>query len=143
MSQELKPCPFHEDKRPIFIYVGEGPCSIAECEEDYHDGDPGSVQCDCGASGPTDYSFDGVINAWNIRTDAALQASHEELVKALEAMINERYSELDMMCCEYPRGSTEAVAWEAGVRQAWKLWDLSKQPGRDALANAAKLAPTK
>ena len=61
---------------------------------------------------------------------AALQSSHEELVKALDAMINERYSELDMMCCEYPRGSTEAIAWEAGVRQAWKLWDLSKQLGR-------------
>lgn len=72
---------------------------------------------------------------------AALQASHEELMKALDAMINERYSELDMMCCEYPRGSTEAIAWEAGVRQAWKLWDLSKQPGQDALSNAAKLAP--
>ena len=57
-----------------------------------------------------------------------------ELMKALEEMINERYSELDMMSCEYPQGSSEAIAWESGVRQAWKLWDLSKQPGIAALA---------
>jgi len=51
---------------------------------------------------------------------------YEPMRKALEAMVNERYSELVMMSCEYPRGSAEAIAWESGVRQAWRLWDLSK-----------------
>ena len=65
--RELKPYPFHEDIRPILIYVGEGPCSIIEFEEDYPDGEPGSAECDCGAKGPTDYSFEGVVCAWNRR----------------------------------------------------------------------------
>lgn len=64
---------------------------------------------------------------------AQLEAALKEAREALEAMIDERYSEFDMMSCKYKRGSTEIAAWEDGVRQVWKLWDLSKQPGVEAL----------
>src|ERR1017187_5076326 len=81
MSEALRPCPFHADKRPILVYFGEGPSSIAECEEDYWRDSPGSAQCDCGASGPTDYSFDGCIAAWNTRP------VEDALVEALKALV--------------------------------------------------------
>jgi hypothetical protein len=78
----MNPCPFHADKRPILVYFGEGPSSIAECEEDYWRDSPGSAQCDCGASGPTDYSFDGCIAAWNTRP------VEDALVEALKVFVN-------------------------------------------------------
>lgn len=68
-----------------------------------------------------------------------LSEREKQLVEALEAVVNERYSELDMMSCKYPRGSAESEAWHDGVKQAWKLWDMSKQPARDALM-AVKVA---
>jgi len=85
----------------------------------------------CGAEGPLAKTRKAAIAAWNTRADGS-----EPTRKALEAMVNERYSELDMMSCEYPRGSAEAIAWESGVRQAWRLWDLSKEPGVKALQEA-------
>jgi hypothetical protein len=82
MASELRPCPFHNDRKPILIYVGEGPSSIIEFAEDYRDGEPGCAMCDCGACGPTDYSFDGIIAAWNSRVDPVKDA----LAKALEVV---------------------------------------------------------
>lgn len=88
----------------------------------------------CGATSSAQTTNEKAAKAWNTRTPHPAHAAVEAMAQTLKEMIDERYSELDMMSCEYPRGSAEALAWESGVRQAWKLWDLSKQPGVAALA---------
>ncbi len=69
---------------------------------------------------------------------APVRVREEQLRKALEVVIGERDTELDMMSCQYPRGSSENKAWHDGVFAVWKRLEIVKADARRALADAPK-----
>jgi hypothetical protein len=60
----------------------------------------------------------------------------QELEEALRSIVNERYTELDMMWCDYQPDTMPFDAWHDGVSAAWKQFDIVKKIAKDALANS-------
>lgn len=91
MSEEkLKPCPWGQNKgeHQLSIYRGEEYRTQIETEDDERDGEPTWVECGCGVRGPLDYSKNGAIAAWNIRTPE-ISATPKELPEEGVKLINE------------------------------------------------------
>jgi len=57
----------------------------------------------------------------------------EGLREALEDVVNERDTELDMMHCKYLHGTPENEAWHGGVKEAWKRFEIVQGRARAAL----------
>lgn len=68
-------------------------------------------------------------------TIAQQAATIERLTKALEDVVGQRYSELDMQTCNYQRGTAEAEAWHQGVFSMWWQLKLILAPAVAALAD--------
>ena len=67
---------------------------------------------------------------------ASLKEENRLLREALQLAIDERHTELDMMHCEFPHGTSENAAWHKGVEEAWRRFDIVKAAMTRALAAA-------
>lgn len=98
--------------------IAQEMCSTAAAKHDSADG----------------YAYEK-LGKYGERILAALPKSGPEgLRAALEAIVNERDTELDMMNCPEAKGTPENAAWHHGVYEAWKRFEIVKQIARDALA---------
>lgn len=71
------------------------------------------------------------------------QLGKEEGLRLLRDFVDERDSELDMMRCNYERGTPESVAWHEGVKEMWRVLDILKRPVLDYLALHPAAQPNK
>jgi hypothetical protein len=73
-------------------------------------------------------------NATQLATINELQSLNRDLAEALQAVVDERDSEIDMMRRKYRMGTPEFDIWLEGVNATWERLEVIKAPARSALA---------